>query len=54
MNKEDLAVATENPVNFSDAACLMGSYSETSLREESSVALDLQERVRVWRKVGLG
>ncbi|KAA6413883.1 MAG: hypothetical protein FRX48_02245 [Lasallia pustulata] len=54
MNREDLALATESPINFSYAACLMGLFREASIREESSVALDLQECVRVWKKVRLG
>lgn len=54
MNQEDLALATESPVHFSYAACLMGLFREASIREESSVALDLQECVRVWKKVRLG
>lgn len=54
MNQEDLALATENPVHFSYAACLIGLFREASIREESSVAMDLQECVRVWKKVRLG
>lgn len=54
MNNEDLALAIENPVNFSYAACLVGLFKEASMREESSVALDLQQCVRVWAKVRLG
>lgn len=53
MNQEDLALATENPVHFSYAACLIGLFREASIREESSVAQDLQECVRVWKKVRL-
>ena len=54
MNKQDLALATENPVDFSYAACLMCLFRKATISEESSVALDLQECVRVWKKIRLG
>ncbi|MCJ1257850.1 hypothetical protein MMC24_005676 [Lignoscripta atroalba] len=54
MNKEDLKVLQDSTSHFCNAACLMGLFRIASLKEESSVALDMQECIRVWRKIRLG
>ena len=54
MNKEDLKALKEKTRYFCNAACLMGLFRLASVKEESSVALDIQECIRVWRKIRLG
>ncbi|MCJ1445146.1 MAG: hypothetical protein MMC23_005651 [Stictis urceolatum] len=54
MNLENLALCTNHPVDFAMAICLMACLKLARSQETSSLALDLQECVRVWKKVRLG
>ena len=54
MNTEDLTMFHKNKVEFCYAACVMGLLRDVCIKEESSVAVDMQECIRVWKKVRLG
>ena len=54
MTIDDLEFLKLHEVPFSNAACIMGLFQEVRTKEESTVALDMRERVRHWKKVRLG
>ncbi|MCJ1413076.1 hypothetical protein MMC19_007178 [Ptychographa xylographoides] len=54
MNREDLAAVRADVRGFCWAGVLMGVLGLAGGREESVVAVDMQECVRVWKKVRLG
>ena len=54
MNREDLKAIMDSPLTFCRATCLMGLLRMAAGKDESSVALDMQECIRVWKKVRLG
>lgn len=54
MNSEDLTMIMKNKVGFCYAACVMGLFREVCVKEESSIAVDMQECIRFWKKVRLG
>lgn len=54
MNTEDLTIFKKNKVGFCYAACVMGLLRDVCIKEESSVAVDMQECIRFWKKVRLG
>ncbi|MCJ1465526.1 hypothetical protein MMC07_004144 [Pseudocyphellaria aurata] len=54
MNAEDLAMLKNNKTGFCYAACVMGLLRETCTKDESSVAADMQECIRFWKKIRLG
>lgn len=54
MNVEDLAMFRNNKTGFCYAACVMNLLREVCAKDESSVAADMQECIRFWKKVRLG
>jgi hypothetical protein len=54
LNKEDLVALKADVVSFCDAVCWMGIVKMVGAQEESSLALDMQECIRVWKNVKLG
>lgn len=54
MNAEDLAMFRNNRTGFCYAACVMGLLREVCTKEESSVAADMQECIKFWKKIRLG
>lgn len=54
MNAEDLAMLMNNKTGFCYAACVMGLLREVCTKDESSVAADMQECIRFWKKIRLG
>ena len=54
MNSEDLTMFRKDKIGFCYAACVMGLLRDVCIKEESSVAADMQECIRVWKKVRLG
>ena len=54
MNREDLRAVLDNSLAFCRATCLMGVLKMAAGKGESSAALDMQECIRVWKKVRLG
>ena len=54
MNAEDLATFRNNKTGFAYAACVMGLLREVCAMDESSVAADMQECIRIWNKVRWG
>lgn len=54
MNTEDLTMFRKNKVEFCYAACVMGLLRDVCIKEESSLAVDMQECIRSWKKVRLG
>lgn len=54
MNGEDLALLRENKVAFCYASCVMGLLKDVCAKDQSTVAVDIQECIRVWNKIRLG
>ena len=54
MNREDLKAIMDSPLTFCRATCLIGLLRKVAGKDESSAALDMQECIRVWKKVRLG
>lgn len=54
MNAEDLAMFRNNKTGLCYAACVMGLLREVCAKDESSVAADMQECIRFWKKIRLG
>lgn len=54
MNAEDLALFRKNKTGFCYAICVMGLLREVCGKDESSVAADMQECIRFWKKIRLG
>ena len=54
MNTEDLAIFKKDTRRFCYAACVMGLLRDVCAKEESSVAVDMQEVIRFWKKIRLG
>lgn len=54
MNTEDLATFRKYTLGFCYAACVMGLLRDVCAKEESSVAVDMQEVIRFWKKIRLG
>ena len=54
LNKEDLGALKKEKRAFCYAACVMGLLANACAKEESSVALDMQECTRVWKNVRVG
>lgn len=54
MNTEDLASFRKDTLGFCYAACVMGLLRDVCAKEESSVAVDMQEVIRFWKKIRLG
>lgn len=54
MNREDLAAFGADKVSFCYATCVMSLFRDVCAKEESSVAVDMQECIRFWKKVRIG
>lgn len=54
MNTDDLASFKKDTLGFCYAACVMGLLRDVCAKEESSVAIDMQEVIRFWKKIRLG
>lgn len=54
MNTEDLATFKKDTLGFCYAACVMGLLRDVCAKEESSVAVDMQEVIHFWKKIRLG
>lgn len=54
MNAEDLAAFRKDKLAFCYAACVMGLLRDVCAKEESSVAVDMQECIRFWKNIRLG
>ncbi|VUC28885.1 unnamed protein product [Clonostachys rosea] len=54
MKKDDYLFLQENQTMFSNAAILVALIRDTSTASEGTVSMDLQECLRMWKKVRLG
>ena len=54
MTKDDLALVNSELVGFCFAACAVGLMAEVGGKDETGLATDMRECVRVWKKVRLG
>jgi hypothetical protein len=54
MKKDDYLFLQENQTVFSNAALLVALIRDTSVAAEGTVSMDLQECLRMWKKVRLG
>ena len=54
MKKADLNTVTDNPRVFAQATLLMSLIKDTGDELEGTLAMDLQECLRLWRTVRLG
>ena len=54
MTREDLTVVKAETVGLCFAACAVGLVAEVASQDESGLAADMRECIRVWKKVRLG
>lgn len=54
MRKSDITAIQEEQVVFAKATLLIAVIKDTSLALEGTIAMDLQECMRMWKKVRLG
>ena len=54
MTRDDLALVENEIVGFCFAACAIGLMAEVGGKDETGLATDMRECVRVWKKVRLG
>lgn len=54
MTRDDLALVNSELVGFCFAACAVGLMAEVGGKDETGLATDMSECVRVWKKVRLG
>lgn len=54
LNAEDFSILKKDKTGFCYAVCVMGLLRDVCAKEESSVAVDMQECIRSWRKIRLG
>jgi len=54
MKKADLAAIQEDQVRFAEATLLVALIKDTTAAHEGTLSMDLQECLRMWRKVRLG
>ena len=54
MTRDDLALVKNELVGFCFAACAIGLMAEVGGKDETGLATDMRECVRVWKKVRLG
>lgn len=54
MRKSDHAALQEDQVTFAQATLLMALIKDTSTAIEGTLSMDLQECLRLWKKVRLG
>ena len=54
MNKEDFGVIKVDLTIFTYVVCLMGMLRMQTSRKESTLALDLQECIKTWKKARVG
>jgi hypothetical protein len=54
MKKSDFQAVQENQTVFAEATLLIALIEDTSDALEGTLAMDLQECLRIWRKVRLG
>ena len=54
LNAEDFSMLKKDKMGFCYTLCVMGLLRDVCAKEESSVAVDMQECIRSWKKVRLG
>lgn len=54
MRKTDYGVICDDKVTFANATLLIALIKNTSTATDGTLAMDLQECLRIWRKVRLG
>lgn len=54
MRRADFQMISESPIMFAQVTLIMALVTDTSTGAEGTLAMDLQECMRVWTKVRLG
>lgn len=54
LNAEDYSMLKKDKTGVCYAICVMGLLRDVCVKEESSVAVDMQECIRLWKKIRLG